>query len=219
MGLPEGITFISILLDNKTGKRRQTYSIYIEKGLFLPIDYTKKEMEIFYNKFAEGYDKEIKKKNMRAIDFFVKRVKKHIKGGEMLDLGAGTGLVTGKFVKQGFSPATLIDFSEGMLKKARKRKELKNCKFLKKDLRRFNLHKKFDFVLSFFSLGSNTYFSPTEISKTLVLAKKHLKKGGIIAIFGHDFNEKQKKVFKEIDSGVYTLESGYHMNWFIGKKK
>ena len=104
-GLPDGISYISVLLDEKSEKKRQTYCIYIEKGLFLPIDYTKKEMEIFYNKFSEGYDKEIRKKNMRAIDFFVKRVKKHIKRGEMLDLGAGTGLVTEKFVKQGFSPA------------------------------------------------------------------------------------------------------------------
>ncbi len=220
-GLPEKVSFISVFLDKKSGKRTQGYRIYVNKELFLPIDYTNEEMKKFYDKFSENYDKEVKKKNMNAVKFFVEKIEKYINKGKMLDLGAGTGLVTEKFVKKGFYPATLVDFSEKMLNKAKKRKKLKDCEFVKKDLRKLNLNKKFDLILSFFSLGSISYFEEEEMLKIMKIAKKHLKKQGIIAIFGHDLTDKDKKIFKEIDSGIYPLnkKKGFFINWFIGKKK
>jgi len=229
-GLPSGTNFIKIHLGKKgkDGQRIQFYKTYLPEGLFIPIDYTKEEMQRFYDKFAEIYDKELKSErkgtkgqNILAAEFLIKKIKKHIKEGEILDLGAGTGLITEMFVKEGFSPATLIDYSKGMLNKAKRRNNLKNAKFIKEDLRNLNLKKKYDLVLSFFSFGSSSYFKKEELEKILKIASKHLKKKGIFAVLGHMPLKEFKKYFKEIDSGIYDLstKNKFYTDYFIGMKK
>ncbi|MEN7982395.1 MAG: methyltransferase domain-containing protein [Nanoarchaeota archaeon] len=228
-GLPKGTNFIKINLgkEGKLGARRQYYKTYLPEGLFLPIDYTKEEMQRFYDKFSEIYDADLKKpdrgdyQNIFAAEFLINKVQKYTKKGEMLDLGAGTGLITEMFINVGFSPATLVDYSEGMLKKAKKRKGLKKCKFIKKDLRKLNLNKKFDFILSFFSFGSSSYFDEKELEKILNIANKHLKKNGTFAVLGHIPIKQFEKVFKKLDSGIYDLniKRKFYTDYFIGKKK
>lgn len=229
-GLPEDVQFIRIHLGKKgkEGKRIQTYKTYLIEGLFLPIDYTKKEMAKFYNKFSEVYDSYIKNEgkgvagqNILAANFLLSKIKRYILEGEMLDLGAGTGRITELFVKEGFFPATLVDYSKGMLDKAKKRKGLKRCKFIEKDLRNLNLNKKYDLILSFFSFGSDSYFDNEEIDKILNIANKHLKSEGIFAVLGHTQTKKFEKYFKKLDAGIYDLstKNKFYTDYFIGRIK
>ena len=141
--------------------------------------------------------------------------------GEFLDLGAGTGLITEMFVNEGFGPATLVDYSQGMLNKAKKRKSLKGCKFVKADIRKLNLGKKFDFVLSFFSFGSSSYFDKDELEGLLKIVKNHLKEGGLFVVLGHTAVSEFKTAFKPLETGIHTLdkEKKFYTDYFIGRKK
>src|SRR3989344_5298121 len=93
--VPEGINFISIHLGKKgvAGQRTQFYKTYLPKGLFIPIDYTKEEISKFYDEYSKDYD-ELLELQPAAAEFLIKKVKRYILGGEMLDLGAGTGAIT-----------------------------------------------------------------------------------------------------------------------------
>ena len=224
-GLPEGSRFISIHCGKKgtEGTRIQAYQTYLIPELYLPLNYTKEEMSKFYDQFSEYYDNSLKSTNynIKAAEFIVKKLKKYIKKGEFLDLGAGTGLITEMFVKEGFGPATLVDYSQGMLNKAKKRKTLKNCKFVRADIRKLNLHKKFDLILSFFSFGSSSYFDKDEMDDLLKIVKNHLKDNGLFVVLGHTSVSEFKSAFKSLDSGIYALdkEKKFYTDYFIGRKK
>jgi len=224
-GLPEGARFISIHCGKKgtEGTRIQAYQTYLLENLYLPLNYTKEEMSKFYDKFSEYYDKSLRSTNYNilAAEFMIKKLKKHIKKGEFLDLGAGTGLITEMFVKEGFGPATLVDYSQGMLNKAKKIKSLKGCKFVKADIRKLNLKKKFDFILSFFSFGSSSYFDRDEMNNLLKIVKNHLKENGLFVVLGHTSVSEFKSSFNPLDMGIHTLdkEKKFYTDYFIGRKK
>ncbi|MCX6750162.1 MAG: class I SAM-dependent methyltransferase [Candidatus Pacearchaeota archaeon] len=224
-GLPEGSRFISIHLGEKgrEGTRIQAYQTYLLENYYLPLNYTKEEMSKYYDQFSKYYDDSLKSTNynIKAADFLMGKLKKYIKKGELLDLGAGTGLITEMFVKEGFSPATLVDYSPGMLNKAKKRKTLKGCEFVKADIRKLNLHKKFDLILSFFSFGSSSYFDREELDKILKIAQNHLKGNGIFVVLGHTEVSKFKEYFKPLEMGIYTLDKKmkFYVDYFIGRKK
>jgi len=224
-GLPKRARYISITLGKKgkQGERFEPYHCYLPEGLFLPLRHTKEEMEKFYDKFSEIYNNEIEKTgfNINAANFFIKRVRKYIKKGELLDLGAGTGLITEIFVEKGFTPATLIDFSKRMLDNAKKRKCLRGSTFIKKDVRKLNLGKRFDLVISFFSVGASSYFDKKELNKILKIAKKHLKKNGVIAVLGHLNIPEFEREFKKLESGIYNLskKNKFYVDYFIGGKR
>jgi ubiquinone/menaquinone biosynthesis C-methylase UbiE len=223
-GLPLGATFIGINLGKKgkKGQRIIAYKTYLPSGLFLPIDYTAKEMREYYNKFSEIYDDEIKERshNLEAGSFLCKKLKRHSKTNvSLLDLGAGTGFLTETFFDAGFKDITLVDYSQGMLNKARKRKKLRGCKFIQADLKNLCLRKRYDVILSIFCLGSPSYFNASEFEKTLVLAKKHLKPGGIIAVLGLFDQSAFENHFKKLESGIYTLDKRkeFYADYFIGR--
>ena len=222
-GLPEDIGYINIHLGKrgKEGKRIQSYMRYLPDKLFLPIDYTKEEMEKYYNKWSSSYNKELKRTgfNINAGKFLVEKLKKHLKSGSLLDLGAGTGLITEIFTKEGFKPATLVDYSGGMLKEAKKNENLKGSTFVKADIRNLNLNRKYDVVISTFSFGSSSYFNLEELPNILNIVMKHLKKGGIICVLGHFGEDLFEKDFKVLDKGIYTLskERKFYTDYFIGR--
>ena len=223
-GLPDHISFLRVYLgkQGKEGVRNQEYKKYLPKGLFLPIDYTKEEMKKFYDRFSSFYDEEMirNEQNLRAVDFLIPKLKKYIKHGEFLDLGAGTGVMTEKFVKAGFGPATLVDFSDGMLTKAKERKHLRGSKFIKADIRKLNLNKEFDLIISIFSFGSSSYFNKEELSKIVDIACKHLKKEGILLVFGHSGNNLFENKLISIEKGIYTLnkDKKLYVDYFIGRR-
>ncbi|MFC1685779.1 methyltransferase domain-containing protein [Nanoarchaeota archaeon] len=224
-GVPKDTFFIMVHLGKKgqEGQRIQRYQVYLPQGLFLPVNYTEKEMEKFYDKWASDYDKSIikGKHNLNAGKFLLSKVSKYKNKGNLLDLGAGTGIITEMFVKKGFHPTTLIDFSQGMLNYAKKKKGLKKCSFSKQDVRNLKLNKKYDLITSFFSFGSSSYFKRSELDKSLGKIKKYLKNGGVIAILGHFGEDLFKKHFKTLESGIYVLnkEKKYYTDYYIGQKK
>jgi cyclopropane fatty-acyl-phospholipid synthase-like methyltransferase len=107
-----------------------------------------------------------------------------------------------------------------MLNKAKKRKGLKDSKFIKADIRKLNLKKKFDIILSFFSFGSSSYFNEEEIKGILKVADKHLKKNGIFAVLGHTPIFKFEKKFKKLEGGIYDISKTkeFYSDYFIGRK-
>jgi ubiquinone/menaquinone biosynthesis C-methylase UbiE len=220
--LPKEVGFVSVHLGKgKRGQRIQSYKKYLASGLFMPINYTPEEMKETYDEWSKEYDEYIKERgfSLPASKMFIGKIKKYIRGTEFLDLGAGTGLITERFVKEGFGPATLVDYSKEMLKKAKKRKSLKDAKFIQEDVRKLKLNKKFDLVTSFFSFAAPSYFDKKEIDLILKNAKKHVKKNGILAVFGHIDKKEFKKFFKELDSGIYVLDKQreFYTDYFIGR--
>ena len=224
-GFSGTVNFIMIHLGKKgiKGRKIQFYKTYLPTGLFLPIDYTQKEMQEFYKKFSEIYDREIINTNKNIIKsrFICKILKRYLDTNDaILDLGAGTGLITEIFVNEGYKKVTLLDYSREMLDRAKRRRKLNDCNFILCDIKNLDLKCKYDVVISNFSLGNPSYFSEYELKKTLKLVKKHLKFGGIIAITGYFNSILFENEFKKLESGIFTLnkEKKYYVDYFIGRK-
>ncbi|MDD4983803.1 MAG: class I SAM-dependent methyltransferase [Candidatus ainarchaeum sp.] len=224
-GLEGKVKFIEIHLGKKgrNGRRKQFYRTYLPLGLFLPIDYTSEEMSKYYDKFAETYDKEIKETgyNTGAAKFLIGKIKKYVnKNPAILDLGAGTGIVNEVYALASFKNMTLVDFSKGMLDDAKKKPALRGCKFIRADIRKLNLKGKYDLITSHFSLGNYRYINEEDVDKILKKFKKNLTQKGIIAIIGHFNLELFRKHFKELKSGIYTLNKSKKLfaDYFIGRK-
>jgi hypothetical protein len=128
-------------------KRLEYYRTYLSPRLplYIPVNYTSDEMQLYYNKFSEIYDKHIIKNNLPAAKFLVSKLKIP-KNAKILDLGAGTGIASEQLVLAGYKNITLVDFSEKMLAKAKKKKLLKDCKFVRQDVRKLKLKDKFDLI-------------------------------------------------------------------------
>jgi len=224
-GLPKGVNFIMANLGKnvKEGQRIQYYKTYLPEGLFLPIDYNNDEMKKFYDKFSEIYDKELKsnKQNLEAGKFLSEKLKKYSrKDISILDLGAGTGLISEIYIDNGFKNITLVDYSRKMLNKAKSRKKLKNCKFIYCDIKKLDLKRKYDIVISNFSFGNPSYFTLKYLREAIKVVKKHMKPNSIIAIIGPFNRNIIENEFKKLESGIYTLNRNrkQYTDFFIGSK-
>lgn len=213
--LPKNVMFLSTRANGKIYHYRVYLSTTIP--LFLPTNYTKEEMEKFYDKFARIYDDEVESRNSRATKFLFDKIKLQ-KNSKILDLGAGSGISSVPLVKMRYENITLLDFSEGMLTKARRKKELKNCKFIKQDITKLKLKEKYNLIFSIFSFASNSYFDDNEMSKLWKNITTLLKPKGILMLMGNDF-EPPKNLIKKIKSGKYEIIPEYKAQWYIGKKK
>ena len=165
-------------------------------------------------------------KNRKSIyDFDAKLVAELIlkleHGATILDVGAGTGIITELFVKEDYKNITLLDISKRMLAKAKKRKLLKGCKFIKQDIKKLKLNKKYDVIMSFFSLGLETYFTEEETVKLIKKIKKHLKKEGLFMLLGFYEIPKKNEFFKTLEKGKFVTEKdkGYYFDYYMGRKK
>lgn len=213
--LPKNIMFLSTRVNGKIHHYRVYLSTTIP--LFLPTNYTKDEMRIFYNKFAQIYDKEIKSKNTKSTEFLFKKIKIP-KDAKILDLGAGSGISSLPLIKKGYRDISLLDFSKEMLTKAKQKKELKKCKFIQQNIVKLKLKEKYDLIFSIFSFASNSYFNDNEMPKLWRKITTSLKPNGIFMVMGNDF-EPPQSLIKKIKSGKYEIISGYKAQWYIGKKK
>lgn len=212
--LPKNVMFLSTRANGKIHHYRAYLSTTIP--LFLPANYTKEEMEKFYDKFAQIYDDEVESRNSRAAKFLFNKIKLP-KNAKILDLGAGSGISSVLLVKMGYKDITLLDFSKGMLTKAKQKKELKNCKFIKQDITKLKLKESYDLIFSIFSFASSSYFNDKEMSKLWKNVTNILKPKGILMLMGNDF-EPTRNLIKKIKSGKYEIISGYKAQWYIGKK-
>jgi len=95
------------------------------------------------------------------------------KNSEILELGIGTGFITGGLKK--FGKVTGVDYSTEMLKKVKKKFKGEKILFVQSDLFKLDLGKKFDFVVSFRVL---LHFESKQLAEAIKVIEKHLKPGG-----------------------------------------
>jgi len=124
-----------------------------------------------YNKIAEAYSADFKEPSAH-IDEFLKLVPK---GGNILDVGAGVGVDSNYMQSKGFEVIS-IDFSEGMLKKAKD--NFPQLKLLKQDMRDINLPPNiFDGIVSSYSL---IHIPKKDIPNIFKKFNTILKKNGVV---------------------------------------
>lgn len=194
------------------------YKIYLSTitPLFLPTDYTKEEVKSYYDKFSQLYDCEIGLKNSKATEFLFNKYKIS-KNSKILDLGAGSGLSSIPLLKKGYTDLTLLDFSKEMLAKAKKKKELKGCKFINQDILKLKSNRKYDVIFSVFSFALNSYFDDKDMPVLWKKINSILKPNGLLMLMGNDF-EPPKSLIKKVKKGKYEIIKGLKVNWFIGGK-
>lgn len=153
-------------------------------------------MKCFNKDYSKIYDSLYKKKNYKKEFNLIKKIikKNFLTPSSLLDLGCGTGEYSYLMTKLGLKVVG-VDRSYQMLKIAKK-KYYKNpkLKFLKSDIEKLNLKKKFDIISALFHILSY-HTTQSKIESFFLKSHKHLKKNGIL-IF--DFWNKD---------GVYNLQS------------
>jgi len=133
-----------------------------------------------YKSFAKYYDRMYSWKDYKAesgrLRAYIKKYKTS-RGKEMLDVACGTGNHT-QYLKKYFN-ITGIDIDKDMLAIARKK--LPDIKFVRGDMRTFNLNRQFDVIVCLFSaIGHLLTYSNLE--KTISNFARHLKSGGVVII-------------------------------------
>jgi 2-polyprenyl-3-methyl-5-hydroxy-6-metoxy-1,4-benzoquinol methylase len=147
----------------------------------------------------------------KEADFIRKIVKKYKKsnGNELLDVCCGHGWHD-KFLKKWFK-ITGIDYSNTILKFSKK----KNPEILYKqgDMRKFNLKKKFDVVMSFDAMAYNLNYK--DLKRTIKNLVNHLKEDGIL-IFHMDRLRENFKQFGIISNpeGHQFLKGNIYLTYF-----
>jgi SAM-dependent methyltransferase len=213
--LPKNVQFIYVRIDEGTPAYYVCW--YPTIKIFLPIDPTPEEMKKYYNKFSKTYDQFVKQKNINEARELLNKIKYLLPTkAKALDLGAGTGQSTIPFAKKGFD-VTLVEISKEMLNIAKKRKELKKCKFICSDVRKLDLKGKCDLIISINAFACIPYFTEREMPSLYHKISKFLKLNGILALSGYDM-EPPKKLFKKIESGIYKAGKSRH-KYFIGRFK
>ena len=130
-----------------------------------------------YKSLAWCYDFITTGKGHREEADFVKAIAKKYnktKNNKLLDVGCGHGWHD-KFLKKNFK-ITGIDFSKTILKLAKRRNP--EIVYKQGDMRKFNLRRKFDVVISFDAMMHNLNYK--DLRKTLKNLSKHLAEGGVL---------------------------------------
>lgn len=135
-----------------------------------------------FRSYSNYYDLFYKDKDYPAeINFIDSLIRKYSKGNviTILDMGCGTGGHAFLLAEKGYS-ITGIDISEDMLSiaKEKAKKSKIYMDFIKADIRKFDLNKKFDAVISMFAvMGYQT--KNEDFEKALLSASQHLKPDGL----------------------------------------
>jgi len=214
-GIPKSTGFLLTLVNG----RRVIYRFWISPkyDIFLPADYTKDELKKFYDEFSKIYDVRIVKNNAPATRFLAQKIKAP-KTANVLDLGAGTGISSEVLIKAGYKNLTLLDYSAGMLAKAKKKPLLKNCRFVKASIRDMNFKENFDLITSVYSFAESGYFEEEEMPALWKKVAAQMNKGAVLALFGY-YYKPPSKLFKKLKSGIYMLKKKWPAKWYVGVKR
>ena len=153
-------------------------------------------MKCFNKEYSRIYDSLYLKKNYKKEFNLIKKILKKyfLHYRSLLDLGCGTGEYSNLMTKLGLKVVG-VDRSNEMLKIARsKYVNNRNLFFVKSEIEKLNLKKKFDVISALFHILSYN-LTNSKINKFFQKSNNHLKKNGIL-IF--DFWYKD---------GVYSLQS------------
>ncbi|OGJ19933.1 hypothetical protein A3K73_03150 [Candidatus Pacearchaeota archaeon RBG_13_36_9] len=215
INLDKKIIFIKLLVNGEAFWYRRYFQDY-----FFILDPSSEDYRNYYNSIAENYESFIpQNKEMRKfIVSFLKKLKIR-KEAKILDLGAGTGIVTEGVANEGYENLTLMDISNKELDIAKRKRCLKNAKFKSIDLTKEEISEKFDVIFETMSLD---YFKGEKMMSILKkISGALMKKGKFIVIDRHIYPE-FNTFFKEIKSGKIALETPegvFDYYFFIGEKK
>jgi SAM-dependent methyltransferase len=208
------IIFIKILF----GGEAFWYRRYFE-NFFFPLENSSEDYKNYYNAIAKNYESFVpqNKEMIGLLLSFLKEleVKKTTK---MLDLGAGTGLVTEGIVAEGFENVTLLDISEEELKIAKSKKILRNSNCIVLDITKENLQGKFDVIFETMSID---YFKGDKMASVLSKISDSLNAHGKFIVIDRHLYPEFKNFFKEIKSGkvpLQTPQGTFDYYFFIGQK-
>lgn len=158
----------------------------------------------FGKEYSSAYDYLYQDKNYDKECDFIETFfsKSSSKVSSILDLGCGTGGHSLILAKRGYNVLG-VDRSKEMIDIAKRKFDNLNLpiKFINSDINRINLNKKFDVIISMFSV-INYQITNTALSEFCRVVKKHLKKDGIF-IFDSWYgpaviSQKPKECVKEI---------------------
>ena len=212
--LDKKIIFIKILFNGESFWYRRYFQNY-----FFIFDSNSDDYRNYYNKIASNYESFIpQNKVMRKIisDFLKElNIKKDAK---ILDLGAGTGIVTEGISKEGYNDLTLLDISDKELEIARKKESLKDAKYRIVDLTKEEIEGKFDLIFETMSLD---YFKGEKMKLVLEKIKNALNKGGKFIVIDRHIYPEFNEYFKEVKKGKTELETPegiFDYYYFVGEK-
>jgi SAM-dependent methyltransferase len=212
--LDKKIIFIKILFKGEAFWYRRHFKDY-----FFIFDANSEDYRNYYNEIAEVYESYIpQNKLMRKIvlDFFKElKVKKDAK---ILDLGAGTGLVTEGISEEGYHDLTLLDISDKELEIAKRKDSLKEAKYQVVDLTKEEIEGKYDVIFETMSLD---YFKGEKMNVVLEKIKNALVDGGKFIVIDRHIYPEFNNYFKEIKKGKTELETPegvFDYYYFVGEK-
>jgi len=212
--LDKKIIFIKILFNNEAFWYRRYFEDY-----FFPLDATSEDHKNYYNEIAKNYESYVPQNKLMInilLDFFKElKIKKNTK---ILDLGAGTGMVTEGIVEEGYKNITLLDISEKELEIARKKELLKNANYIIADLTKEDTKGKFDVIYETMSLD---YFKGDKMKIILEKVKNALINGGKFIVIDRHIYPEFNNYFNEIKSGKIALETPegvFDYYYYVGER-
>ena len=156
-----------------------------------------------YTGFAEVYDQfmmDVPYEQWR--DIIINELKKaSVEDGLLLDLGCGTGTLTGMLAQAGYDMIG-VDGSEEMLMEAREKTDNPDILYLCQDMRAFELYGTVRAVVSTCDT-MNYLLTPEDFIQTVRLVNNYLDPGGL---FIFDLNTLYK--FREVMGNTTIAESG-----------
>jgi len=212
--LDKKVIFIKILFNEEAFWYRRYFEDY-----FFPLEATSEDHKNYYNEISENYESYVPQNKLmiNILLGFFKELKIR-RDAEILDLGAGTGIVTEGIVKGGYKNITLLDISDRELDIAKNKENLKNVKYQIVDLTKDNIKSKFDVIYETMSLD---YFKGDKMATILEKIKDALANGGKFIVIDRHIYYEFNNYFKEIKSGKTALETPegvFDYYYYIGKK-
>lgn len=214
VSLDKNIIFIKILFNDEAFWYKRYFDDY-----FLPFEATSDDMKNFYNETAEKYESFIphQKEVAKRLVLFLREhgIKKDSK---ILDLGAGTGMVTEEIAKEGYKNLTLLDISDKELEVAKNKASLKNASFIAADLMKDEIKGKYDVIVETLAFNEILERNILTILKNI---KESLNEGGFFIMIDRHLSLKLNSFFKEIKKGKFSLETSggkFDFYYFVGEK-
>jgi len=212
--LDKKVIFIKILFNGESFWYRRYFRDY-----FFPLEATSEDHRNYYNEIASNYESYAPQNKLMVnilLDFFKElRIKRN---AQILDLGAGTGLVTEGIAKAGYKNITLLDISKRELEIAKNKSLLKNKKYMILDLTKDKIIGKFDVIYETMSLD---YFKGEKLQRILEKIKNALNSNGKFIVIDRHIYPEFNNYFKEIKSGktkLETPEGTFDYYYYIGEK-
>lgn len=210
---PKGLRFLTIQTKQYPEIIYRAFGDY-----FYPVDHTPEEGKKFMAAIAKDYDAIVSKNNIPLAEYLVERLKKLNlpRDTSIIDLGAGTGIASSVFSKQGYKNLTLFDYSKKMLAMAKLKSELKDATFIVGDATKDLPSKKYGLIISVMLFDK---FDNEALRKTLKKWSKRLENNGIFAIVEDAVRSPYKDLFEMIEEGKIKVKRDMEKCYFIGGKK